>query len=269
MSKIEKAISEIEQCNSMAHNDQWMNKIHPLVKFVLTLMYIIITLSFHKYDIFGCFSMFLYPCLLFMLTDLSFWHCLRRIWGIFPVIIIMGIGNLWFEQNVIMLGGVGIPAGCLAMLTLCMKTVFCVLASYLLIVTTPMEQICHALRMLRIPKIIVMQIQLSYRYIPVVLAEVQHMIQAYALRAPGQNGISIKAWGSFVGQLILRCFERAVQVYESMMVRGFDGEYAYAVSNVALCFWHIFYFVIWIVIFMALRIFPVCILLGNFVERIL
>ena len=54
------------------------------------------------------------------------------------------------------------------------------------------------------------------------------MAQAYSLRAPGQKGIHISAWGSFLGQLLLRSMDRAQELYSSMELRGFRGEFFYS-----------------------------------------
>lgn len=62
-----------------------------------------------------------------------------------------------------------------------------------------------------------------YRYISVLLAETQRVVQAYELRAPGQKGIHFKVWGSLMGQMLLRSMDRAEVIYESMCLRGFVG----------------------------------------------
>ncbi|GAA6410214.1 ABC transporter ATP-binding protein [Blautia hominis] len=110
------------------------------------------------------------------------------------------------------------------MITLMMKGVFTVLASYLLIATTSIEKLCYVFRLLHIPKILVTQILLTYRYITVLLGEVNRITQAYSLRAPKQKGVHFKVWGSLSGQLLLRSMDRATMVYESMTLRGYNGE---------------------------------------------
>ena len=60
------------------------------------------------------------------------------------------------------------------------------------------------------------------------LDEVAVMSEAYHLRAPGQKGIHICAWGSFFGQLLLRSADRAQELYESMLLRGYHGAFPYA-----------------------------------------
>ena len=68
-------------------------------------------------------------------------------------------------------------------------------------------------------------ILLIYRYIVLLLQEGIRIATAYALRAPGQKGIQFRAWGSLLGQLLLRSLDRAQLVYESMQLRGFAGAF--------------------------------------------
>jgi cobalt/nickel transport system permease protein len=57
------------------------------------------------------------------------------------------------------------------------------------------------------------------------MKEVERISLAYSLRAPKQKGIHYKAWGSLLGQMLLRSIDRADIVYESMTIRGFKGEF--------------------------------------------
>ena len=108
-----------------------------------------------------------------------------------------------------------------ALLVLVVKGVLCFLAVYLLIATTGMERVCAALRQLHVPQVLVTTILLTYRYIVLLLQEGNRISTAYALRAPGEKGIHFRAWGSLLGQLLLRSVDRAQLVYESMMLRGY------------------------------------------------
>ena len=105
---------------------------------------------------------------------------------------------------------------------------FSILPCRPLIATTSIDSICAALRKLHVPELLVTLLLLTYRYIGVMLEEVGIMSQSYRLRSPGQKGIHISAWGSFLGQLLLRSMDRAESLYHSMLQRGFRGEYYYA-----------------------------------------
>ena len=118
------------------------------------------------------------------------------------------------------------------MFTLILKGVLSLLASFLLIASTPVESLCYALRRLHVPSVIVTLLLLTYRYVGVLTEEASVMTDAYHLRAPGQKGIHRSAWGSFFGQLLLRSMDRAEDLYSSMQLRGFGrnpgNEFTYA-----------------------------------------
>ena len=69
------------------------------------------------------------------------------------------------------MGGVKITGGEISMVTLMIKGILTVIAIYILIITTTIDRVCMALRKIHIPEIIVMIIQLIYRYINVLLKE--------------------------------------------------------------------------------------------------
>lgn len=229
MNKMNRAIHEIQTMDSMAKRDQWVNRIHPLVKLFITVFYIAVVVSFPKYELTGLLGMCIYPLLLFQTAELSFGEALRRLRIVLPLVCVVGIWNPFFDRAVwFYIGNVPVTGGMISMISLMMKGIFTVLAAYLLIATTSIEKICYALRLLHIPKIFVTQVLLIYRYITVLLAETEQMSQAYALRAPGQKGIHYKVWGTFIGQLLLRSMDRAEELYESMCVRGYRGEFYFA-----------------------------------------
>lgn len=263
MSKTDHAIHQINQLNTLACRDQWVNRVHPLVKFVLTIVYIAVTVSFPKYDVIGLLGMMVYPLVLFLLSDLSFTECLHRLRIVFPVVCLIGVLNPLLDHNVITVGQTQISAGLLSMITLIIKGVFCVFASYLLIATTTIEKICYALRLLHVPKLMVNQFLLTYRYITLLLAEVSRITQAYSLRAPKQKGIHFKVWGSLVGQLLLRSIDRADAVYESMLLRGFCGEFQYVGEKRHIQAGDVIFLLVWLAVFALFRAYPVLFVVGN------
>ena len=265
MSKIRNAIYEIHHMDAIAERDQWVNMLHPLVKFVLTVSYISIVVSFNKYDIVGLAGMAVYPIALFILADLSFKDSLKRLRIVLPLVCFIGIFNPFFDKVPVEILGIRMTAGVLSMLTLMMKGIFTVLASYLLIATTTIEKLCYAFRLIHIPKIMVTQVMLTYRYVTVLLEEVNRITQAYSLRAPKQKGVHYKVWGSLTGQLLLRSMDRAGIVYESMVLRGYNGTFDYVGEKITWKWQDIFYLVFWLSLFILFRNVPVMIVVGHFV----
>ena len=137
-----------------------------------------------------------------------------------------------------------------------------VVSSYLLIATTSIDQRGYALRKLYVPKSIVTMSVLIYRYMMVFLEEAERIMEAYHRRAPGQKGRHMRVWGSLVGQLFLRSIDKAQLVYESMLLRGYQGEFIggqkYKQEGRSL-----FYCLIWLFFIILFRIAPVFEVIGN------
>jgi len=253
MSKMTGAIYEIHQIDEIAQRKNWINDIHPLIKLIVTIGYILCVVSFHKYDLTGLIIMAVYPASLFILGDLSFLGSIRKLRIVLPLVCAVGIWNPFFDkQPMMLLGAFTITGGMISMVTLMLKGILSVLASYLFIATTTIEKICYALKLLHVPTILVTQILLTYRYISILLSEANRIMTAYLLRAPGQKGIHFKVWGSLAGQLLLGSMDRASRVYESMSLRGYNGTF-YFRGKKAIGKNDIFYLLIWILIIGVLR----------------
>lgn len=263
MSKLNRAIYEIHSIDDLANRDCWINKIHPLIKLILTVIYISIVVSFDKYNIGGVIGMSIYPIVLFITGDISLKDSLIRLRIVLPLVFFIGIFNPFFDKEILItISGISISGGIISMITLIMKGILTVFASYLLIVTTTIEKICYAMDKIHIPKIFITQILFIYRYVTVLLNEVRKITEAYSLRAPNQKGINYKVWGSLVGQLLLRSIDRAENIYESMCLRGYSGKfyYSYSIKYNAKDY---LYFIIWLVIFGTMRFLPILQIVGN------
>lgn len=252
MKKISRAIREIESMDTLANEDRWVNRLHPLAKLWVTFLYIGITVSFSRYNLSGLLLMAVYPVIIFIVGEISFLDGVRRLAAVLPFVCVIGVFNPFFDtETAFEIGGAAVSYGVVSMITLMIKGVFTVLAAYLLIVSTTIEKICGALRRMRMPKIFVTQILLIYRYISVLLSEAERITDAYSLRAPGQNGVHFKVWGSLTGQLLLRSMDRAESIYESMCLRGYSGEFYHGGEKMRLG--DVCYFIAWVAAFAAVR----------------
>lgn len=226
MSRISDAITDLHKMDMEAGKAGWLQGIHPLPKLLVTLLFILLAVSFGKYDLSGILKMGIYLIVLFVIGDISVKLLLKRMKIVLFLVCLVGIANPFFDRRMLFsLGGLTVTGGMVSAVTLMLKGIFAVSASYLLMAATSMEDICYALRKLHIPKMFVTILMLVYRYIILFLKEIERMTDAYMLRAPGQKGIHYKAWGTMVGQLLLRSMDRAQTVYDSMMLRGYNGEF--------------------------------------------
>ena len=226
MSKIELKLQEIDWLYDLQQQNLWINQLHPLVKFLTSILFIGVVFSINKYHLEREILMAIYLVVGYSLAQLSVKEALWRVKLILPLVLAVGIFNPIFDcSQTFVLGGLVLSAGWISMLTMMLKGIYSVLAAYLLIATTSIEEICHALRLLHVPKEMVTVILLTYRYLLILGKEADRIMTAYSLRAPSQKGLNYKVWGSLVGQWMLRSFDRAERIYEAMVLRGFRGEF--------------------------------------------
>ena len=220
---------ELTEMDELAVRSSPIHALHPAAKLITTIIYILVTLSFDKYDLSGLVPMILWPVLIFQVSGISVRSCFYKLRIVLPLVMAVGLFNPFFDRAVVLrLGTLPVSGGVISMLTLMLKGVFCLMASFLLMATTPIDHLCAALRQLHLPKMPVTLLLLTYRYVGVMTEELAVMTEAYHLRAPGQKGIHISAWGSFLGQLLLRSMDRAQELYASMLLRGYHQHFHYA-----------------------------------------
>lgn len=262
MSNIMNSLYNMRHLDELAQKGTSIHRIHPLAKLITTVAFLTVVVSFGRYEISGLLSFLFYPVLLMAFAEIPIVPILKRILIIEPVIIGIGILNPLFEQKTFVIWGITLSLGWITFLSIFIKSVLTITAVLLLIATTGINRLGAALRMLKIPKILVLQLLLTYRYISVLMEEVARMLRAYELRSPKQRGIHRSAWGSFAGQLILRTYDRAQRVYQAMCIRGFTGEYNTG-EDIKMKAGDYMYMVGWIVFFGVARIYNIPVLLGS------
>ena len=111
MKKIDRAIREIESMDTLANEDRWVNRLHPLVKLWVAFLYIGITVSFPRYDLGGLLVMAVYPVVIFITGEISFLDGVRRLAAVLPLVCVMGIFNPFFDRETMFeIGGVALSS---------------------------------------------------------------------------------------------------------------------------------------------------------------
>lgn len=263
MANITDSIYKIRFLEDEAHKKTSVHNIHPFAKLIVTLGYLFIVVSFGKYDITKLFPLAFYPIILISLGEISIKPLLKRMFLVTIFIGSIGMFNPIFDREIkVTVFSIGISGGWISLFSIILKCWFTVLGALLMIATTGMDNIAVALRILRVPKLFVMQLLQTYRYIIVLMEEVGATMNAYKLRAPAQKGISFKVWGPLVGQMLIRSINRAERVHAAMILRGFNGEYKTGVTpKLTRKDW--LYLLGWIAFFIVCRYYDLPELLGN------
>ncbi len=97
----------------------------------------------------------------------------------------------------------------------------------LLILLTPMERILDSLRWFKIPSVIVDTMMLMFRYISLISDESARIRKAQESRLGYSKNVSVTKklfnFGTMAGMLMARSFDRALQVGDAMISRGYTG----------------------------------------------
>ena len=262
MAKIRDSIYTIKSFDDLALRESGVHDLHPAVKLLTALFFIIITVSFGRYDAVGLLPLLFYPVLTGAFGDIPAAPLLKRLLLVLSFILLIGIFNPLLDTQPVSFGNAVIARGWITFFSLFIKGVLTVTAALLLIATTGMEPLAAAFRQLRVPKVMVLQILLTYRYLTVLLGEADRAMTAYALRAPLQKGVHYRVWGSLAGQMLLRTYDRAQRLHTAMCLRGFDGEYRTGAAR-TIGGKDILFFTGWSAFFLLARLYDLPALLGG------
>lgn len=263
MLKIASSMHHIRLMDDLARQDTPIHRLHPLAKLITTGVFLVVVLSFGRLETSALLPFVFFPVLLMIIADIPFKILIGRLLIIEPLILGIGLVNSIFDQQPIIIGDWVIARGWLALISILIKSALTVSVSLLLIMTTGIEKLAVALCQLRVPRLFILQLLLTYRYITVLAEELARMLRAYFLRAPGQKGLRYDVWGVFSGQLLIRTFDRAERVYQAMKLRGYEGEF-HPGSMKSFGSHDLLFVSGWSLFFLLMRVINLPFLLGSF-----
>jgi cobalt/nickel transport system permease protein len=107
------------------------------------------------------------------------------------------------------------------------KATIGIVSAILLGATTSFPSVLAALESMRMPRLLVLIAAFTYRYLFVIVDEVQRMRAALAARAyRPRNALHAGPVGRAASALFLRTYARGERVYLAMLARGYDGTIA-------------------------------------------
>jgi cobalt/nickel transport system permease protein len=221
-----KAARGIDALDRLALQDSPVHRLHPGSKLIATFVYVVLVVSFPSRNVSALVAFVFYPAILMPLSGTPWKPLLTRLAVALPFSLAGGVSNLLINRNIAFyLRHFAVTLGLLSFVSIMLKTLLTVLAVLILIATTPFTEISAQLTRFRMPKILCLQLVMTYRFISTLLGEAATMLTAYLLRSPRQKGVKMRDMGSFLGQLILLSAARAERVYQAMKCRGFTGIY--------------------------------------------
>ncbi len=215
--------TELYALEQLANRDDAMRRLHPLAKMLTTLAFIITVAAQGKTELPRLLVLLCYPALLAGMSGIPQNMIAKRAAVALPFCLLVGLPNVFLErQTALWINGLAVSEGLLGMVSLVLRVYLCVSAVLILVGNTPLRELTSQARRLRLPAALVAVFEMTYRYIGLAVEEANTMAVAYRLRA-GRRGIQLRDAGSFIGQLLLRGFDRAERVYAAMRCRGYGG----------------------------------------------
>lgn len=223
MSKLEKALIAMRALE--ARTDGIRPPVGPVAMTLSVVLFLAVLLSIPVDNLKGMLWMALWLVVGAPWLGVSFTSLLLKSLVVLPLVALIGIFNPIIDRQVVIsICGVGISHGWITFAGIALRGLLCVQAAMLLIESSGFRGVCSALSRLGVPKFLVNQLLMVYRYIRVLLEEALSMRRARESRGYGEKRMPLRMWGPFIGQLFLRSVSRAERIHRAMLCRGFNGE---------------------------------------------
>lgn len=222
MSALEKAIITMQRMQTASRVEAPVHP-GPVSMLLVTLGYLLAVLSMPLEVPVRLLWLAVYPIVAAPMVGLSFGTLLRRSLYIVPFVALFAAFNPVYDHVPVIVAGHTVWRGWLTLLSVIVRALLSFMALLLLVETHGFDGFCHSLRHLRVPTVLITQLLMVYRYLVVLMDEAVQMTRARRARGYAAQHLSLRMWGIFAGQLLIRTFARSERIHRAMLARGFDG----------------------------------------------
>lgn len=223
MPKIEKSLTVLDRVTS--GGSAGYITVDPRALLLVTVIYLCFILgvpSMHL-DILLWFA--LYPIISAPLFGMTYGSVFMQSLIVLPLVLLLGMFNPIVDKTpVVALQNMSVTRGWLLFWGIIIRGLLSMQALLILIRAIGFVGIVRALGRLGVPRFLVTQLLMVFRYIRVLIEEGLTMKSARDARSYGNRHLSIRMWGVLIGQLFLRSVDRAERVHKAMLARGFSAE---------------------------------------------
>ncbi|NIA06417.1 MAG: cobalt ECF transporter T component CbiQ [Actinobacteria bacterium] len=211
--------------------DSPIHRLDARTKILSLFCLIVICVSTPPQAYLGFLGYFVLLAVAIVLSRVPLGYILRRSLVIIPFVIMVTIFIPFLKPNgpgssySLGIGGLQIySSGLMIFWNVLVKSFIAVLSVILLSSTTPFAKLLRGFEQLKVPGIFIMLASFTYRYVFVLVDEVERMKRARDCRCYGGKWLwHSKVIGQMIGTLFLRSYQRGERIYVAMVSRGFDG----------------------------------------------
>lgn len=217
---------DLGRTDRLASQDSPIHRLDPRAKLLVTLLFAVTVVSFHKYALASMVPLTLYPLVLLARGRIPAGYLLKKVLVVSPFAVLLGAANPFLDRDVLVTAfGLPIAGGWVSFGSILLRFLLTVSAALLLVAVTGFYRLCAGMDRLGMPRVLVVQFLFLYRYLFVLAAETGRLVRARSLRSVGGAGRGLSSYGPMVGHLTLRTLARAQRIYQAMCCRGFEGHF--------------------------------------------
>ncbi|HWQ74222.1 MAG TPA: cobalt ECF transporter T component CbiQ [Syntrophomonas sp.] len=245
-------VCEDRQTEYYARCDGMLQRFSPQVKLVAMLALILAVSLSRRFLL--LLAVWVGIVMLMYWSRLPVWKLQTKIWGFIPLLTLLfsvpamlnlftdGTPILYLQQAPVSISWLGLSRpeglfitrqGLTASMLLFIRVGLSLSLGILLVMTTPVADVFKSLRVLRVPSLFIMIMEMTYRYMMVLLLVSIEMFDARSLRTVGN--IPPKWQRAQAGSSIAALFARSValseEVYQAMCARCYTGESSHYSGN--------------------------------------
>lgn len=263
MLNFDKEFFNIGYLDALSYKNTFIHRINPGIKLVVTLVFILMVVSFSKYEIQRLVPYFIFPVFILSAGEIPAGVILKKMLMVSPFVLFAGMFNPMLDTTAVYtIAGITVSQGWISYFSIIIKFILTISSAILLIATTSFPGICSALEKLHVPRIFVMQLLFIYRYLFVLAEEAMRIIRARNMRTFGKQGKDMKTFINIISIFLLRSIERSERIYHAICSRGFDGRIR-LLRNFKIGPADVLFAVLSISAFLILRMYDITELLGN------
>lgn len=221
---LEYVLCALDSLERTAHRGSPLHRIDARAKLVVTVVFLLTMLSVPPGRLSELMLYFLFPILTAAMGGMRYPQIFRRSLAVVPFVALIGVFNLFYDRRAVFaLGPVIVTGGWISLLSIILRGMLSVQALLILIGSTGFYRLCRSMQRLGVPAVFTTQLLFVYRYVCVLLQEALDMSRARDARSFGRRSYPLRIWGTLVGQLLIRTFDRAERIGCAMLARGFTG----------------------------------------------
>lgn len=222
MKTAQERLQHLTAFEELAESTFPLNLVSPVVKIIVAVVFVVLTISVDKYDIIHSLLLTSFTCFLIAIAPLKVTSILKMLLYLSPFVLLLVVFNPVYDKSIIKIAGYQVHGGYVSAFTTVLKFINTTTVSVLIISSTKFNHIASSLRFFRMPKFLVIQFMVMYRFIFIFLYDIIQSLQAVKSRGFHSGKFSWRNMKAIVSTFFVKSVFRGEEVYNSMLSRGFE-----------------------------------------------